>query len=197
MNREEKLRCKFNNFLSPKLSLENEDYYGKLDTKDFMDLKAFLSDVNNIITLKLTLGFIETLALIFGFSESEKATVIEAVQAVSPNANGFDIEIREPVKLVAEVKGNIPVKNGAVFGAAQKKGILKDLHSLKNGKTKSVVLPDDFYKFMVLPDTEMTKVAMDKLTSSIKDDGYKFEVISGRVKQLSTDTIYVVFVKIR
>ena len=102
---------------------------------------------NNIITLKLTLRFIDELPFLFNLSNAEKAEIIKKVQAVSPNANGFDIEIEKPIKLVAEVKGNIPIKQGVIFGSAQNDGIKKDLRSLKKGKKKSTTDPDGFYKF--------------------------------------------------
>ena len=69
MNREEKLKSEFNNFLVSKLQLNNIDYYSTLSTKDFIDLKSVLSNINNIITMKLTLNFIDTLTEIFHFSE--------------------------------------------------------------------------------------------------------------------------------
>ena len=198
MNREEKLKLEFNEFLSEKLFLEKKDYYSELDTEDFIGLKTLLSNINNIVTLKLTLKFIDTLARLLELSDKDKSMIAKKIQAINPSANGFDIEIVEPVKVVAEVKGNIPVNGGATFGSAQKSGILKDLRALKNGKTKSTVDPDNFYKFMVLSDTEATRGATEKLLGSLGKNaeygGYKFEIVSDDTRRLGTDTIYVVFV---
>ena len=200
MNREEKLKLEFNEFLSSKLLLVSEDYYNRLNTESFIELKALLSNINNIITLRLTLNFIETLALLFSFSDKDKLEIIDIIQTVNPNANGFDIEIEKPIKLVAEVKGNIPINNGTVFGSAQRAGILKDFNSLKNGKKKSATNPSDFYKFMVLPDTKATKIATEKLLKQLSGDekyrDYSFEMIAADTKRLNVGTIYIVFVKV-
>lgn len=200
MNREEKLKLKFNRFFSSKLHLDDKDYYNELTAKDFIELKALLSNINNIITLKLTLRFIDELPFLFNLSNAEKAEIIKKVQAVSPNANGFDIEIEKPIKLVAEVKGNIPIKQGVIFGSAQNDGIKKDLRSLKKGKKKSTTDPDGFYKFMVLPDTEAVRKATDKLLSQLKTnkeyEDFLFEIVSDATKQFRTDTIYIIFIEV-
>jgi len=186
--------------LISKLLLEKKNYYDELNTEDFIKLKSILRNINNIITLKLTLKFIEAITPLFNLSDDDKRAIIDRVQMVSPNANGFDIEIESPMKLVAEVKGNIPVNNGVVFGAAQQREIKKDLCSLKNGKTKSSIRPGDFYKFMVFPDIDTTRKATEKLLNLLKRKSdysdYSFEVISQNTKALKTDKIYITFVGI-
>ena len=120
MNREDKLKFEFNNFMISRLRLEIKDYYDSLTTKDFIELKAILSNINNIITLKLTLKFVDFLTSLFKFSAESKENIINSIQNINPNSNGFDVEIENPVKIVAEVKGNFPINNGNSFGAAQK-----------------------------------------------------------------------------
>ncbi len=200
LSREEKLKSEFNDFLVSRLALENRDYYGELDTEDFIKLKSIFRNVNNIITLKLTFKFVEILSSLFELSAEDGREIVDKVQMVSPNANGFDVEIEKPIKLVAEVKGNVPVNGGVVFGAAQQREIKKDLCSLKNGKTKSSIKPDNFYKFMVFPDINATRKAVEKLLTLLKSSNdykdYSFEIVSQNTKALETDRIYIVFVGI-
>lgn len=200
MNREEKLKSEFNNFLSSKLFLEYKDYYNKLNTKDFIELKLLLSNINNIITLKLTMKFVDSIALLFNFSDENKEKIIDDIQSISPNANGFDIKIEKPIKLVAEVKGNIPINNGLAFGSAQKDAICKDLESLKTGKSKSNIVPADFYKFMVLPDTKETRKATTDLVDSLEkkkeNNDYSVQILDESTKEFKIDTVYIAFVQI-
>lgn len=200
MNREEKLKLEFNNFLISKFKLDNIDYYSLLSTNDFIDLKSFVSNVNNIVTMKLTLNFIETLTEFFHFSELDKSNIIQNVQSVNPNTNGFDIEIETPVKIIAEIKGNVPINDGETFGSAQKTAIKKDFNSLKNGKPKSFANTNDYYKFFVLPDIEKTKVATISFLKTLKNNSeyknYSFEFLSEAKGKLNKSSIYIVFVNV-
>lgn len=201
MNREQNLKYEFNKFLISKLCLEDNDYYGTLKTKDFIELKSVLSNINNIITLRLTLKFIENIASLFNLTHESKTKIINTIQNINPNSNGFDVEIENPIKIVAEVKGNIPINGGASFGSAQRNGILKDFKLLKNGKLKSnVANTKDFYKFFVLPDTEKTRTAikmfLEKLKNQNEYKNYSFEILSEDAKDLNKDIIYIVFVTI-
>ena len=170
MSREENLKTSFNQFLCNKLHLEEKDYYNQLSTEDFLDLKFLLSDINNIVTLKLTLKFIDFIAELFSLSNETKEQIITNIQSINPNSNGFDVEISNPVKIIAEVKGNIPINNGIVFGSAQKNGILKDFESLRFGKSKSSINTQDYYKFFVLPDIEKTRKATYTLLQSLQNN---------------------------
>ena len=200
MNRESKLKEKFNKFLASKFLIDEEDYYKKLNTEDFFELKSFLNDINNIITLKMTLNFVKHITKLFNISKNVKETIIKDIQKVNPNTNGFDVEIRAPIKIVAEVKGNIPINDGTAFGSAQRNNILKDLKSLKNGKTKSDINTEEFYKFFVLPDTEKTRKALESLLSSLERNNdykdYSFSVLSDKDSAKDKETIYIVFVSI-
>ena len=170
MNREEKLKTDFNTFITSKFNLAEKDFYNELSTKDFFELKNLLSNINNIITLKLTIQFIAEIAGYYNFSSQTIESVVNSIQSINPNTNGFDIEISSPVKIVAEVKSNIPINNGFVFGSAQKNGILRDFSSLKNGKSKSNIDTKDYYKFFVLPDTENTRKATSNLLDLLKNN---------------------------
>ncbi|MCM3584229.1 hypothetical protein M3182_00550 [Mesobacillus maritimus] len=60
-NREDELKERFNQFISSKVTGENIDYYSKLSIEDFVDIKTTLSDINNIITYKTTIRFMDWL----------------------------------------------------------------------------------------------------------------------------------------
>lgn len=200
MNREEKLKTEFNSFLISRLKLNNIDYYSTLSTKDFIDLKSLLNDINNIITMKLTLNFIDTITEIFHFSELDKLNIVQNVQSINPNTNGFDIEIETPEKIIAEIKGNVPINDGTTFGSAQKNAIKKDFNSLKNGKSKSFANSKDYFKFFVLPDIEKTKIATISFLKTLRNNSeyknYSFEFLSETTGKLNKSTIYIVFVDV-
>lgn len=148
----------------------------------------------------MTLNFVKHITKLFNISKNVKETIIKDIQKVNPNTNGFDVEIRAPIKIVAEVKGNIPINDGTAFGSAQRNNILKDLKSLKNGKTKSDINTEEFYKFFVLPDTEKTRKALESLLSSLERNNdykdYSFSVLSDKDSAKDKETIYIVFVSI-
>jgi hypothetical protein len=63
-----------------------------------------------------------------------KLNIIEKVNSQNSNANGFDIYYpSEEIKIIAEIKCNIPINKKSSFGAAQRNGILKDIESLLYG----------------------------------------------------------------
>ena len=68
MNREKKLKTDFNTFITSKFNLAEKDFYNELSTKDFLELKNLLSNINNIITLKLTIQFIAEITGYYNFS---------------------------------------------------------------------------------------------------------------------------------
>jgi hypothetical protein len=49
-DREAELREKFNQFITSKVTGENEDYYSRLSVEDFEEIKTTLKDIHNIIT---------------------------------------------------------------------------------------------------------------------------------------------------
>ena len=56
--REEVLKIKVNSFLNEISGLEKDDYYSQLKIDDILKLKSTLNDINNIVTMKLSLSFI-------------------------------------------------------------------------------------------------------------------------------------------
>ena len=61
-NREDSLRRRLNEFLSRNFDLPERDYYAKLDADAFVGLKSVLADINNILTLRVSLAFVEWVA---------------------------------------------------------------------------------------------------------------------------------------
>lgn len=133
--------------------------------RDLLTLKNATCIINNFITYKLTLAFLEQLYNWNFIKKTQYEKMQMSIEQTSINANGFDVLYQEDVCIVAEVKGNIPCR-GKRFGAMQRKSIIKDLIALKNGKTKSKINTDSYYKFMVLLDD--SKNVKDALTTLIR-----------------------------
>lgn len=152
--REDTLKKAFNSFWQNTLN-STEDFYSKLSVTDLIKLKLALSDINNIITLRLTLAAAKFLHTNWIINEKQKEELIKAINKVSPNANGYDIEIQEDGNyppVIAEVKANVPcvgnktqingITVGARYGAKQKEELKKDIDSLRNGKSKAKIQPN-------------------------------------------------------
>ena len=195
-NREAHLQNQLNSFLSNDLGLPVKDYYSNLDIGNFLQLKSVLSAINNIFTLKVTLSFAHWAANHFNFNEQLKDSIITQIQDTKPNANGFDIEISTPVKLIAEVKCNIPINNGVVYGSAQRNGITKDIDALINGKNKSSIKPDDYYKFMVFLDNPEVKKATQHYVSNMKQHKDKMVFATDSSSITSTNYVYIIYASI-
>lgn len=194
-DRQAQLEQSFNEFWNKSLKTSGEKYYSKLTGDDFISLKSAISCVNNIITMKTTIAFIDYM-LNMGYINPNDASVIKThVLETNANANGFDIEYQgDELKIVAEVKCNKPVNNHS-FGPAQVDGILHDLDGLVKGKTKSQIKVKDCLKFMVLlrlkaVEESMQKVIVDFNTSS----PVKAKEIDKVDGSLTKDCIYVVYI---
>lgn len=179
---------KFNHFWNQALKTKNENYLSKLTNEDLIGLKKAIANTNNLLTLKVTLGFIDRLHSL-GIIDSNQADRIKKnVDGQHPNTNGFDVQDTE-CGIIAEVKCNIPVGEKS-FGAAQKNALKKDLQGLRNGKTKGgIVNTDDYYKFMVVLDVDGVRDAMKKLCG----DDRCIELVD---KNIDTNHIYIVYIKI-
>ena len=121
----------------------------KFTTKNYLRLKSTLSDVNNVLTLKLTLSFVDTLCEKFYLSEETKLDWKTKIDAVGPNTKGFDINVENPIKILAEVKC-ITTENNR-FSAIQKKNLFIDAHKLKYKECN--IDQSEYYKFIVILDS--------------------------------------------
>ncbi len=165
-NREIELKNNLNLFLVNKLKLPDKDYYSNLSTNEFLELKSILSGINNIFTLKVSIAFITWVSDFLQLTREEKEKIISDFINTKPNTNGYDIELDSLCKLVAEVKCNVPINKGKIYGSAQRVNIEKDINNLLNGKSKSKIKPFSFFKFMVFLDTEEIRAATKHFVQS-------------------------------
>lgn len=193
-NRDRQLKERLNRFLVKKMGLPEYDYYGNMTANDFLELKSVLSDINNSFTLKVSLAFAEWLANLFEFDSVARSEMQQSILATKPNANGYDIEITHPKKVIAEVKCNIPINNGEVYGSAQKHSIVRDLEALLKGKSKSKVNPSEFLKFMVFLDRGEIRHATKTLVKNLTGLRDSIRFVEGAEELTSKDFVYIVFV---
>lgn len=193
-NRESVLRERLNLFFVDKFSLPNHDYYSLLDTKGILELKAVLSDINNILTMKTTLSFIDWVSERMGLDIVAKEEAVSIAMDAKPNSNGYDAYLGYPVAYVAEVKCNVPINGGSVYGSAQRKGIEKDLDGLLKGKRKAHIMPQKCLKFFVFLDLPQVREANKHLAAVNEKfrDNVVFE--SPEVVPSRKDIIYGVYV---
>lgn len=193
-NREQILKDHFNNFLREKIFLPERDYFSKLSLEDFLELKSVLKEINDIITLKLTLKFVNWLKNYFTIDEQTYQEIFNKIKSIKPNSNGFDVQIDDVPKLIAEVKCNIPITKGETYGSAQRDGIIADLKSLINGKKKSKINVKDYYKFMVLYDNEKVRIATENLVKLLASE-LKNNIQYFSEKRISKEKVNIIYLK--
>lgn len=167
-DREQALRHRLNRFFAESLSLPEQDYYARLDAASLLRLKSALSDINNIMTLKVTLAFVDWVVARLSLDGRSAAELRSSVLEAKPSSNGYDIRLGHPVAFVGEVKCNVPINNGAVYGSAQRIGIEKDVAALLNGKRKASLAPGECLKFMAFLDTPEIRQANAHLVRTSK-----------------------------
>lgn len=191
IDREEELKNQFNDFFS-RHNIHN--LYEQLSVKELIELKKIFSCINNIITLRATIAFVNQLFKDGFISEEEKPKIIDAVNGQHANTNGFDVKYEGNYgkNIIAEVKCNIPVDKTS-FGPAQRDGIVKDIKQLQDSKSKANIKDtSDFYKFMVILDCdENVKECMRKIIA--KQNKVKEYTIPN---DLDKDHVFVMYVTI-
>ncbi len=193
-DREEALRSRLNAFMQTRLHLPAQDYYSQLDQQALAELKSVLSDINNIFTLKVTLAFAEWLSKRLTVDQVVRDEIKQTILRARPNANGYDVEISTPFHVIAEVKCNVPINRGAVYGSAQREGIEKDVGSLINGKTKSKMRPDACLKILVLLETPEIRKATEDLVKNLRQYRDRIVFADSETKLERRDQVYVVYV---
>jgi hypothetical protein len=193
-DREESLRLNLNKFLSQNFQLPEYDYYASLDTDAFLGLKSVLADINNILTLRVSLAFVEWVAVQLHLDAQAKLELQTIVLKSKPNANGFDVSLSNPVAFVGEVKCNVPINNGSTYGSAQRHGIEKDVTALLHGKRKSHISPQSCLKFLAFLDRPEIRCANEHLLRVSKICKDKLVVVSDGIELERHDVIYVVYV---
>lgn len=221
-NREETLMKNFVSALNEVFKNDffefKKDAYKKISAGKFVSLKKALSNINNIVTLKVTNLFIEKLVN-DGFIGNDQGCRMKAdVNSISANANGYDVEypnpnskgtnkpVVKPKNILAEVKCNIPVGEKQ-FGSAQKAGILKDIEGLiEEKKLRSEAKEKSYFKFMVFmnykdDEKHNVKESVEKLLN-LKEYKYKEKVkwyskeyVKGKKDcGLTTDNVYIILI---
>lgn len=166
-SRTDSLRHRLNSFIQSFTSTKI-DYFKEFSQEELIGLKSALSDVNNVLTLKTTLACVDWLTDFFNLSKNEHKILIDQVNGVKPNTNGYDIEVDLSKKIVVEIKCIIPINNGNYYGAAQRNSILDDAIKLKKGK-KAIPDTTGFIKVIGLIDLgEKTDQAIKTLMTPSK-----------------------------
>jgi hypothetical protein len=191
-NREQQLRSRLNTFLHERFALPEHDYYADLDANSLAELKSVLGDINNIFTLKVTFGFIRWLENALNLDRKDCERIEAAILSTKPNSNGYDIEISEPYKIIAEVKCNVPINGGSIYGSAQRNGLKKDIEALVSGKGTSKANVADYLKFLVLLDTPNVRQATDHFFRNYPQ--YADRIVVEPQSVDNAQNIYVVFV---
>ncbi len=181
------LEEKFNSYWNKALKTNGEDYLKRLTTNDLVEMKKAISNINNLITLRVTLGFIDEICRMDIVNNEQAERMRKEADEQHPNTNGFDVQDKE-CRIIAEIKCNIPVGEKS-FGAAQKNALKKDLQGLRNGKTKGDIdNVDNYYKFMVIQDVSKARIAMKEL--------YGDDCVELVDKNIDTDHIYIVYISL-
>ena len=181
------LEEKFNSYWNKALKTNGEDYLKRLTTNDLVEMKKAISNINNLITLRVTLGFIDEIYRLGIVNHEQAERMRKEVDEQHPNTNGFDVQDKE-CRIIAEIKCNIPVGEKS-FGAAQKIALKKDMQGLRNGKTKGDIdNVDNYYKFMVIQDVSNARIAMKEL--------YGDDCVELVDKNIDTEHIYIVFISL-
>lgn len=174
--------------------------------KNYLLLKSTLGDINNVLTLKLTLSFVDTLCEKFELSEETKLEWKTKIDGIDPNAKGFDIDFDNPIKILSEVKC-VKTENNS-FSAIQKKNLFIDAHKLKYKECN--IDKSKYYKFIVVLDcgeqTDKCIEAFLKYKSKILNEERvkRMQVIndlvfideSFKIENLNKDNVYIIKQKI-
>lgn len=187
-SRYETLVSNIKKYFTEKLNLELKE---DLTVEKLFGLKTVLSNVNNMLTYKTTLAFVNWLSEKMNFSCEQASSIIQQIEYTSSNANGFDVYIKSPIKIIAEVKCNIPINNSESFGAKQREGIFHDIEKLMNDKSDSI-------KFMVLLENQKVKKAFNEnsFKNKLKQQKEEIILVDNSTNFSKTNAIYIVFVKI-
>lgn len=191
-NREEKLSKEFNaailNILGDMGNDMDNDFYKHLTFKTLINLKKVLSNINNLITLKTSVAFVDFLCEINKIESEIASNVIKEINKTNANTNGYDIVCKNgSFPFIAEVKCNIPCgKKGEKYGAAQIASIKTDLEGLRNGKKKTLELNlKEYFRFMVVLECD----GIDKAIEGLECEDVK---IWNDKLEINKDIIYIV-----
>ncbi|MDD2598126.1 MAG: hypothetical protein PHO37_02715 [Kiritimatiellae bacterium] len=196
-SREDDLINKLNQFLLRELHLPEADYTNKFTLESLLSLKSVLSDINNLITLKLTCGLASWVCDTYSLEEDIRASLCRSVMRKKPNANGFDLYLGVPMSFVAEVKCNLPINGGLRYGAQQKRGILSDVESLMTGKRKSPMMSQKVLKFLGFLDLPAIRAANEHLIKTTPALAEKLRFVQPKQKPRALRYVHGVYIPIK
>ena len=195
-DRNAEIQTRLNDFLVGAFDLPVKDYYGSMDLAKLLGLKSVLSDINNALTLQLTLSFVNWISSVLSIPPLLSKNLIDDVLDTKPSANGYDVHMRHGTPFVAEVKCNIPINGGTKYGAAQKSGIISDIESLINGKTKAAQISEQTLKFMVFLDLPEVRAANEHLRHSNSKISKEFRLLGQDEIPNDSKVVYGVYARI-
>ena len=124
----------------------------------------------------------------------QQKKIISQILGTKPSANGYDIEVSAPEKIIAEVKCNVPINGGIVYGSELKHRITKDIEALINGKSKSHISTADYLKFMVFLDNPEIRAATKHFVKNMKKEKEWISIIDDNLIADDTDEVYTAYV---
>lgn len=207
-NREETLMKNFVSALNDVFGIKiTKEEYEKISAEKFVSLKKALSNINNIVTLKVTNLFIDKLLEVDFINKVQEGAMKNIINSTSANANGYDVEYPDPKvasvdnakKILAEVKCNIPY-NKKSFGSDQRDRIIEDINGLLKAKSKRNVNTSDYYKFMVFMDYKKDGCNVKKSVENLLKEynnvkWYLDEYDKGKEDYgLTKDNVYIILI---
>lgn len=111
-------------------SVDTQNIRDNITVEKLVNLKSILSNINNVMTLLATLSIAKKLIKILLLEDDDSRKLLLNIENKKANANGFDIQIDAPVKILVEVKCNTLIRDKK-FGAAQINAILDDARKLR------------------------------------------------------------------
>lgn len=190
--RENFLKLQFNEVWSSILK-EKKDYYSYMDEHSLDLLKNAVTNLKDINTLKTTLAYINNLKNIFDITDKEVNAIEESVRTAPPHYEGYDVEHKGVINIVAEIKCNMPVNNSNKFETVQINEIKRDLEYLIKGKEKSRIKNiDGFYKFLVIKKHgKNLGFAVEDLIKTLPIEISKFLLFYREGMIMSKDYVYI------
>ena len=191
-NREQVLGASFNVTISRLLSIAKKDYYSLLTFEQKIELKVLLSNINNIITLKLTVILAEWICNKYSLDNVVRTDIIRYINSQKPNSNGYDIELSNP-NIVAEIKCLNPINSGERFGSAQKSALKNDIEGLINGKSSKDI--SGSVKILGLYSSQKARNATEHFIKHLGQDYRKKLILNpSTTDSLDSEHVYIVYI---
>lgn len=174
-----------------------KDYCAGLTLQQKLDIKKNYKNINNSITLDITLMFVDFLVNKRFVKKLEGENIKNKIRRTKANANGYDIQYYDPnneKSFIAEVKCNNPTTKDGIryyFNGEQQNHIKNDIDHLKqdSNKYKKYEINENYYRFLVLMDVPGVKESMTSIINNF-DDIFIYD----ERKDFKKDKINVVYI---